>query len=494
MCLFGLQSQPLIMPENGGIANLAFQGGSGEGYGSLPTDLGLLKGKDFGGLAIMVPGVKKGLTRQTKIRLTTRLSDMRELQELWEELDVQEQQQSCDDCYWVCGLREMIKTRSGINNGVKPLISILKNPRVSAVKTRRSVSIESTNTVWEITNTDFPTLIKSVWRDDDFEGHDSFVNSLLNAAQHASNDVNSTKVVTCLVMVDMRINYAMDSGVLGVYSDIHAVKGVGQLGKADNTTRNIGCVQVINKDNDDVYNEKVDEQFDSQFVNDGNPSVTSSFASVLNPKPVTSKIHFCTLVNDECLDSFECVLPHDVANMVKGRYDNLLVGFFVEKSLSFPVVQYYVNNVWSKSRLEKLMKNDDGVYLFKFSSKEGMEQVTKVLVWVKMHNVPLLAYSEDGMSLIATQIEAALKASYVVDNKPSPMEDQEEGFVEVKNQKKKGKAGSNQHLQISGIKLSTPKSNFQYRHVSKPGKDMDDASDLGANGPKEVSSSQPTIA
>nr|GEX44570.1 hypothetical protein [Tanacetum cinerariifolium] len=32
-----------ILLENGGIANLALQGGSGEGYGSLPTDLGLLK-------------------------------------------------------------------------------------------------------------------------------------------------------------------------------------------------------------------------------------------------------------------------------------------------------------------------------------------------------------------------------------------------------------------------------------------------------------------
>ncbi|GJZ60433.1 putative ribonuclease H-like domain-containing protein [Tanacetum coccineum] len=67
-------------------------------------------------------------------------------------------------------------------------------------------------------------------------------------------------------------------------------------------------------------------------------------------------------------------------------------------------------------------------------------------------------------------------------------------FVEVKNRKNKGKVRSNQHRQFSGIKLSKPNSNFQYHPVSKPGKDMDDASDLGANGPKEGSSSQPTIA
>ncbi|GJX49003.1 reverse transcriptase domain-containing protein [Tanacetum coccineum] len=79
------------------------------------------------------------------------------------------------------------------------------------------------------------------------------------------------------------------------------------------------------------------------------------------------------------------------------------------------------------------MRNDDGVFMFKFASKEGLDQVlqrglwmirkspiiltkwssglslkkgevTSVPVWVKLHGVPILAYSEDGLSLIATQI------------------------------------------------------------------------------------------
>ena len=79
------------------------------------------------------------------------------------------------------------------------------------------------------------------------------------------------------------------------------------------------------------------------------------------------------------------------------------------------------------------MKNGDGVYLFKFATKEGVDcvlergpwlirnspiilnkwtptlslnrnEVNKVPVWIKMHKVPLVAYSEDGLSLIATQV------------------------------------------------------------------------------------------
>ncbi|GKB46102.1 ribonuclease H-like domain-containing protein [Tanacetum coccineum] len=105
----------------------------------------------------------------------------------------------------------------------------------------------------------------------------------------------------------------------------------------------------------------------------------------------------------------------------------------VEKNLAFTIVQNYVKNTWAQFGLQNLMKNDDGVFLFKFDSKEGLEkvlergpwiirntplilnrwtlnvslkrdEVTKVPVWVKLHNVPVVAYSADGLSLIATQI------------------------------------------------------------------------------------------
>ncbi|GJT82600.1 hypothetical protein Tco_1056942, partial [Tanacetum coccineum] len=87
----------------------------------------------------------------------------------------------------------------------------------------------------------------------------------------------------------------------------------------------------------------------------------------------------------------------------------------------------------SKFGFQKVIKDEDGFFFFKFTSLSGLEQVleqgpwlirnipiiltkwspnlaltkdkvTKVPVWVKMHKVPVVAYSEDGLSLIATQI------------------------------------------------------------------------------------------
>ncbi|GJU04759.1 hypothetical protein Tco_1121189 [Tanacetum coccineum] len=73
---------------------------------------------------------------------------------------------------------------------------------------------------------------------------------------------------------------------------------------------------------------------DSNGTNSG-----GSFASLLKPKDATNKVHFRTLVNDERIESIDCVLPRDAAAKIKGRYENSIVGFFLGKDPSFPVVQ-----------------------------------------------------------------------------------------------------------------------------------------------------------
>nr|GFC56998.1 hypothetical protein [Tanacetum cinerariifolium] len=42
-----------------------------------------------------------------------------------------------------------------------------------------------------------------------------------------------------------------------------------------------------------------------------------SFASLVRPKESSSKVHFRALVNDEKLESFDCVLPKATASKVK---------------------------------------------------------------------------------------------------------------------------------------------------------------------------------
>ncbi|GJU65540.1 hypothetical protein Tco_1247375 [Tanacetum coccineum] len=227
-----------------------------------------------------------------------------------------------------------------------------------------------------------------------------------------------------------------------------------------------------------------------------------SFASLLRPNEASNKVHFRTLVNDEKVESVDCVLPKAAAAKVKGRYENSIVGFFLGKDPSFPVVQQYVSNTWRKFGFERITRNDDGVYLFKFATKSGRDQViekgpwlirkspiilskwspsvslkrgevTKVPVWVKLYNVPVLAYSEDGLSLLATQIDAVvglkkevimaiqkrrgmviLRRLFVLrvreevpnnsarDTKATVMVENDDGFTEVSSAHKEDKKGS----------------------------------------------------
>nr|GEU62515.1 L-2-hydroxyglutarate dehydrogenase, mitochondrial [Tanacetum cinerariifolium] len=86
-----------------------------------------------------------------------------------------------------------------------------------------------------------------------------------------------------------------------------------------------------------------------------------SFASLLNPKQVTKRVNFKPLIKEERVENNDTVLPKAAIECVS-------------------------NSKWTLS----------------LSLKK--EWVTKVPVWVKLHKVPLVAYSGDGLSLIATQV------------------------------------------------------------------------------------------
>ncbi|GJR04825.1 integrase, catalytic region, zinc finger, CCHC-type containing protein [Tanacetum coccineum] len=241
--------------------------------------------------------------------------------------------------------------------------------------------------------------------------------------------------------------------------------------------------------------------------------------------------------------------PMSFASVVNSKqvYENSLVGFFVGKILAFLIVQNYVNN--TKFGLEKVTRNDDRVFLFKFASKGSLDQVlkrgpwmirksplilskwtpnvpltrnevTKVPVWIKLRNIPLVAYSEDGLSLIATQIGKPImldaftslmcsdswgRISYAralveisadtnlkkevsiwpillrhfldtcpktISEPAATMDNHGDGFTKVKSRKTNEKMADQKAKMshISGIRLNKPKPNF-YR--PKPAKEND---------------------
>ncbi|GJR94344.1 retrovirus-related pol polyprotein from transposon 17.6 [Tanacetum coccineum] len=114
------------------------------------------------------------------------------------------------------------------------------------------------------------------------------------------------------------------------------------------------------------------------------------------------------------------------------------------------------------------------------------DEIKVVPVWVKLRHVPVVAYSEIGLSLITTQLGRPImqiqihlfpfldghrhswKRLMLSTNGHRPnvvvtVNEEKYGFVEVKK-KKKSKATKNSK-QISGVRLSKPVLNYYYRRV-----------------------------
>ncbi|GKE03980.1 retrovirus-related pol polyprotein from transposon TNT 1-94 [Tanacetum coccineum] len=134
-------------------------------------------------------------------------------------------------------------------------------------------------------------------------------------------------------------------------------------------------------------------------------AMKNTFVSVVAFEPPKKKLNFRTLTNDEKVAESDFVLPLATIAEVKHKFSNSLVGYFVGKSVAFTLVENYVTNTWAKFGFQKgpwLIRNTS-LILNKWTPNLALkkDEVTKVPVWVKMHTVPVVAYSEDGLSLIA---------------------------------------------------------------------------------------------
>ncbi|GJV23723.1 copia protein [Tanacetum coccineum] len=121
-------------------------------------------------------------------------------------------------------------------------------------------------------------------------------------------------------------------------------------------------------------------------------------------------------------------------NTISELFANTAYGFFLGKRVTYPVVANYIRNTWGKYGLVRSMFSSSiRLLFFQFSSIDGLdamlknglwfilynqlilrkwhpdenllkEDVSSILVWVKLHGVSVTAFSEDGLSAIATKL------------------------------------------------------------------------------------------
>nr|GEX54170.1 hypothetical protein [Tanacetum cinerariifolium] len=268
-------------------------------------------------------------------------------------------------------------SESGTNP--KPLKSIMKHIQ-SPSKEGRKVSMNPSTTVWEV-ETNFASPIRPVF----------------------ARDAGSTCVNKPIQVEKVNVLNAGESGVSSTL----------------NTSPNVNVS---------------DTDFEKDTMAKVQPAsnkVHNSFTSTLKHK-VNHVAKIVKLRNEECVEGAAVTLPLTAIEEVSSRFENTLYGYFVGKRLAYQVVENYVKSVWSKYGLIRIQLHGE-FFLFQFETKEGMNRVldygswlvrrvplilniwppnydlhkveiNKVPMWVKFHNVPIVAYSEVGLSLITTQI------------------------------------------------------------------------------------------
>ncbi|GJT76812.1 retrotransposon protein, putative, ty1-copia subclass [Tanacetum coccineum] len=123
-----------------------------------------------------------------------------------------------------------------------------------------------------------------------------------------------------------------------------------------------------------------------ETISAGNAPGKSSYANVTG-KPSGTKVDFHTLFTPGG-NGIDVVVLVESIRAISERFFNTAYGFFSGKRVAYLVVANYVRNTWDVN----LLKEDVGT----------------VPVWVKLHGVPVTAFSEDGLSVIATKLGTPL--------------------------------------------------------------------------------------
>ncbi|GJY06273.1 hypothetical protein Tco_0373327 [Tanacetum coccineum] len=106
------------------------------------------------------------------------------------------------------------------------------------------------------------------------------------------------------------------------------------------------------------------------------PGVSNSYANATG-KPNRKSVNFRTLFTPGG-NGVDVVVPVEYIKAISERFANTAYGFFLGKRVAYPVVANYVKNTWSKYGL------------------------------VKLYVVPVIAFSKDGLSVIATKLDTPL--------------------------------------------------------------------------------------
>lgn len=172
------------------------------------------------------------------------------------------------------------------------------------------------------------------------------------------------------------------------------------------------------------------EQGENPLLNPGPPKSWCEVVSTSSGKPSRSLSYHPPLSED---GPILVKPPTDVLKRGNQLWSSSLVGYFLHSNIPFKVVEPIAKRLWGNMGLTSVFLHSKGYYIFKFKSvsardnvlasgpwhfaskvivlqpwKEGVEfsksDQLKIPIWVKLSQIPLSYWSDEGISYLASAI------------------------------------------------------------------------------------------
>ncbi|GKE40733.1 ribonuclease H-like domain, reverse transcriptase, RNA-dependent DNA polymerase, partial [Tanacetum coccineum] len=126
-----------------------------------------------------------------------------------------------------------------------------------------------------------------------------------------------------------------------------------------------------------------------------------SFATVVVTENTHKKVNFRKVEEDVASNvDYEPMIPMSSVVKVNERLSNTIYGYFIGKRVVFPILENY-----EKTMFLKMDPRQVPIILNKWSPSTSLtkENHSSMPIWVKMRNVPMAAFMDDGLSFIASK-------------------------------------------------------------------------------------------
>ncbi|GJV67683.1 zinc knuckle CX2CX4HX4C containing protein [Tanacetum coccineum] len=103
------------------------------------------------------------------------------------------------------------------------------------------------------------------------------------------------------------------------------------------------------------------------------------------------------------------------------KWDLTLCGYFIGHNMTVNELRYNLRRMWRRKGFKDIVDVNNGMFFIKFHTQEGLDDVVNyrpwmIPIWIRLCNVPLKAWTKNGITALASRLRKPLVMDKVTPN------------------------------------------------------------------------------